>query len=49
MILEQFRLIEFESIIGESLREGQRRGVAMPVVATMYTLCAAIQWRMKQT
>ncbi|KAF7515923.1 hypothetical protein G7054_g14367 [Neopestalotiopsis clavispora] len=47
--VRKFRLTEFESIVGEPLREGQRRGVAMPVVATMYTLCAAIQWRMKQT
>ncbi|ETS83596.1 hypothetical protein PFICI_05472 [Pestalotiopsis fici W106-1] len=43
------RLIEFEYILGEPLREGQRHGVAMPIVTTLYTLCAAIQWRMKQS
>ncbi|KAJ5930264.1 2-dehydropantoate 2-reductase family protein [Penicillium verhagenii] len=39
--------IEYEYLIGEPLREGQRLGVAMPVLSTLYALCSAVQWRIK--
>ncbi|KAJ6031112.1 hypothetical protein N7540_001844 [Penicillium herquei] len=36
---------EFEYLLGEPLREGQRLGVSMPVLSTLYALCEAVQWR----
>ncbi|KAJ5998727.1 2-dehydropantoate 2-reductase family protein [Penicillium sp. IBT 35674x] len=39
--------IEYEYLLGEPLREGQRLGVAMPVLSTLYALCSAIQWRIE--
>ncbi|KAJ5703829.1 2-dehydropantoate 2-reductase family protein [Penicillium malachiteum] len=36
---------EFEYLLGEPLREGQRLGVPMPVLSTLYALCQAMQWR----
>lgn len=38
-------LIEFETIVGEPLREGERAGVGMPTVRVLYELCRAVQWR----
>jgi 2-dehydropantoate 2-reductase len=42
------RFMEFENILGEALREGEKAGVAMPTVKCMYGLCKAIQWRTKE-
>ncbi|OAP55634.1 hypothetical protein AYL99_09786 [Fonsecaea erecta] len=39
------RFIEFENILGEALREGERAGVAMPTIKCLYGLCKATQWR----
>ncbi|KAJ5725884.1 2-dehydropantoate 2-reductase family protein [Penicillium malachiteum] len=36
---------EFEYLLGEPLREGQRLGVSMPILSTLYALCEAVQWR----
>ncbi|KIW63109.1 hypothetical protein PV04_09985 [Phialophora macrospora] len=42
------RFMEFENILGEALREGEKAGAAMPTVKCMYGLCKAIQWRTKE-
>lgn len=39
------RFIEFENILGEALREGEKAGVPMPTVKCLYGLCKAVQWR----
>lgn len=39
------RFIEFENILGEALREGEKAGAAMPTVRCLYGLCKAVQWR----
>ncbi|KIX04172.1 uncharacterized protein Z518_07726 [Rhinocladiella mackenziei CBS 650.93] len=39
------RFIEYENILGEALREGERAGAAMPTVRCLYGLCKAVQWR----
>ncbi|KEF55186.1 2-dehydropantoate 2-reductase [Exophiala aquamarina CBS 119918] len=41
------RFIEFENIVGEALRAGEKAGVSMPIVRTIYGLCKAVQWRTK--
>ncbi|KAK5053290.1 hypothetical protein LTR84_002264 [Exophiala bonariae] len=43
------RFLEFENILGEALREGEKAGASMPIVRTIYALCKAIQWRTKET
>lgn len=43
------RFIEFENLVGEALREGEKAGVSMPIVRTIYGLCKAVQWRTKET
>ncbi|KAK0903003.1 hypothetical protein LTR57_019406 [Friedmanniomyces endolithicus] len=40
--------IEFENILGEPLREGERMGVPMPTLRVLYYLCQAIQWKNKE-
>lgn len=40
--------IEFENILGEPLREGEKLGVSMPTLRVLYYLCQAIQWRSKE-
>ncbi|KAK0917039.1 hypothetical protein LTR02_000369 [Friedmanniomyces endolithicus] len=40
--------IEFENILGEPLREGERMGVPMPTLRVLYYLCQAVQWRNKE-
>ncbi|EHY60615.1 hypothetical protein ABEF92_001992 [Exophiala dermatitidis] len=42
------RYIEHENILGEALREGEKAGVAMPTIRSLYGLCKAIQWRTKE-
>ncbi|KIW87223.1 uncharacterized protein Z519_12126 [Cladophialophora bantiana CBS 173.52] len=39
------RFIEYENILGEALREGERAGIAMPTIKCLYGLCKAVQWR----
>ncbi|RAL14715.1 ketopantoate reductase family protein [Aspergillus homomorphus CBS 101889] len=41
--------LEHEVIIGEVVREAQRRGIATPILSTLYHLCACVQWRTQQT
>lgn len=40
--------IEYENILGEPLREGEKLGVQMPTVRVLYHLCQAIQWKNKE-
>ena len=42
------RYIEFENILGEALREGEKAGVLMPTVSCLYGLCKAVQWKTKE-
>ncbi|KAJ9605432.1 hypothetical protein H2200_010089 [Cladophialophora chaetospira] len=42
------RFMEFENILGEALREGEKAGTAMPTVKCLYGLCKAIQWATKE-
>ena len=39
------RFIEYENILGEALREGEKAGASMPTVRCLYGLCKAVQWR----
>ncbi|KAL4785924.1 6-phosphogluconate dehydrogenase [Aspergillus varians] len=41
-------LTEFENILGEPLREGTSRGVAMPTATFLYHTLKAIQWKCKE-
>ncbi|KAF7196939.1 hypothetical protein HII31_01857 [Pseudocercospora fuligena] len=45
--LRRGNLIEYENILGEPLRTGQRLGVPMPTISFLYSICKAIQWKMK--
>ena len=40
--------IEYENILGEPLREGEKLGVAMPNLRVLYHLCKAVQWKNKE-
>ncbi|TKA79550.1 hypothetical protein B0A55_02739 [Friedmanniomyces simplex] len=40
--------IEYENILGEPLREGEKLGVAMPTLRVLYFLCQAVQWKNKE-
>jgi ketopantoate reductase len=40
--------MEIEAIIGEPLREGQRRGIFMPKLETIYSLLKAKQLQVKE-
>lgn len=40
--------IEYENILGEPLREGEKLGVPMPTLKVLYHLCQAIQWKNKE-
>lgn len=42
------RFIEYENILGEALREGEKAGASMPTVRCLYGLCKAVQWRTKE-
>jgi len=39
------RFIEYENILGEALREGEKAGANMPTIKSLYGLCKAVQWR----
>ncbi|KAF2200455.1 2-dehydropantoate 2-reductase [Delitschia confertaspora ATCC 74209] len=41
--------LEFENLLGEPLREGTAKGVQMPTLRVLYSLCKAIQWRTKES
>ncbi|KAL1869658.1 hypothetical protein Daus18300_005513 [Diaporthe australafricana] len=47
--IEKGNFIEFENIVGEPLREGQAKGVPMPVLTTMYGLLKALQLKTKES
>ena len=40
--------IEYENILGEPLREGEKLGVPMPTLRVLFHLCQAIQWKNKE-
>ena len=48
MLTRKGNFIEFENILGEPLREGEKLGVSMPTLKVLYGLCKAIQWRTKE-
>ncbi|KAJ5573820.1 uncharacterized protein N7459_008247 [Penicillium hispanicum] len=41
-------LLEYETLVGEPLREGLARGVPMPTLTFLYRTLKAMQWRLKQ-
>ncbi|PYI17525.1 putative ketopantoate reductase [Aspergillus violaceofuscus CBS 115571] len=41
--------LEHEVIMGEVIREAQSRGIATPILSTLYQLCACVQWRIQAT
>ncbi|KXS95089.1 hypothetical protein AC578_9575 [Pseudocercospora eumusae] len=45
--LRRGNLIEYENILGEPLRTGQKLGVPMPTISFLYSICKAIQWKLK--
>ena len=44
----QGNLVEFETLVGEPLREGLSRGVLMPTLSFLYHTLKAMQWRLKE-
>jgi len=46
--IENGRLMEIEYIVGEPLREGQARGVNMPILQTVYRLLKGLQLHAKE-
>ncbi|RAH79733.1 2-dehydropantoate 2-reductase family protein [Aspergillus japonicus CBS 114.51] len=42
------RFTEFENLVGEAVREGRVKGVAMPTLTVLYGILKAIQWRTKE-
>ncbi|KAJ5894570.1 hypothetical protein N7495_006261, partial [Penicillium taxi] len=46
--VQKGNLIEFETLVGEPLREGAARGVPMPTLTFLYRTLKAMQWRMKE-
>ncbi|KAK4159399.1 putative 2-dehydropantoate 2-reductase [Cladorrhinum sp. PSN259] len=46
--VEKGKYIEFENIVGEPLREAERRGVAMPTLGVVYGLLKGLQWKMME-
>ncbi|KXT09209.1 hypothetical protein AC579_3498 [Pseudocercospora musae] len=45
--LRRGNLIEYENILGEPLRTGQKLGVPMPTISFLYSICKAIQWKLR--
>lgn len=43
------RYVECEVILGETLRLGEAAGVDMPVIRTMYCMCRALQFKVKDS
>ncbi|KAF7521494.1 hypothetical protein PCG10_008273 [Penicillium crustosum] len=46
--VQKGNLVEFETLVGEPLREGLSRGVSMPVLSVLYHTLKAMQWRLKE-
>ncbi|RKK19254.1 hypothetical protein BFJ66_g17770 [Fusarium oxysporum f. sp. cepae] len=46
--LRKGRYIECENILGEVLRVGEKAGVNLPIIRTLYFLCKAVQFRIKE-
>ncbi|KAL2816816.1 2-dehydropantoate 2-reductase family protein [Aspergillus cavernicola] len=46
--VERGNLTEFENLLGEPLREGTSRGIAMPTATFLYHTLKAMQWRFKE-
>jgi ketopantoate reductase len=46
--IEKGNLLEMENIVGEPLREGEARGVAMPTLRTVYGLLKGLQLQGKE-
>ncbi|KAJ5747149.1 uncharacterized protein N7511_008845 [Penicillium nucicola] len=47
--IEKGNLFEMENIVGEPLREGEARGVAMPTLRTIYGLLKGLQLQVKES
>ncbi|KAJ5151102.1 Ketopantoate reductase ApbA/PanE [Penicillium canariense] len=47
--IEKGNLIELENIVGEPLREGESKGVAMPTLRTIYGLLKGMQLKVKES
>ncbi|RHZ70176.1 hypothetical protein CDV55_105168 [Aspergillus turcosus] len=43
--MEKGNLLEHENLIGEVVREAQKRGISTPILSVLYELCSAVQWR----
>ncbi|KAJ5325957.1 uncharacterized protein N7506_009059 [Penicillium brevicompactum] len=46
--VQKGNLVEFETLVGEPLREGLSRGVLMPTLSFLYYTLKAMQWRLKE-
>ncbi|KAJ5304265.1 uncharacterized protein N7443_003925 [Penicillium atrosanguineum] len=46
--VQKGNLVEFETLVGEPLREGLSRGVPMPTLTFLYHTLKAMQWRLKE-
>ncbi|EAW17107.1 ketopantoate reductase family protein [Aspergillus fischeri NRRL 181] len=46
--MQKGNLVEHENLIGEVIREGQRRGIPAPILSVLYELCSAVQWRTRK-
>ncbi|KAJ5689337.1 hypothetical protein N7462_003729 [Penicillium macrosclerotiorum] len=46
--VQKGNLVEFETLVGEPLREGLARDVPMPTLTFIYHTMKAIQWKLKQ-
>lgn len=47
--IEKGNLIELENIVGEPLREGESKGVAMPTLRTIYGVLKGLQLKVKES
>jgi ketopantoate reductase len=45
--MSQGNYLEFETMVGEPMREGRKAGVPTPTLNILYELCRAIQWKTK--
>ncbi|KAJ5602511.1 hypothetical protein N7537_005467 [Penicillium hordei] len=46
--VQKGNLVEFETLVGEPLREGLSCGVSMPTLTVLYRPLKAMQWRLKK-
>ncbi|KAJ5197481.1 hypothetical protein N7449_007960 [Penicillium cf. viridicatum] len=47
-MLEDGNLVEFETLVGEPLREGLSGGVSMPTLTVLYHTLKVMKWRLKE-